>query len=81
MRYVRTTKIEHSLEMDGDELQDFLREGLRTSNGDIIEPPDPEPLAIRVVIPGGGDYSNMAIPVGDMKFLATWEEEIEEVEE
>ena len=79
MRYVKTTKIEHSLELDGDELQDFLRGELRTESSDIIDPPDPEPLRIEAIIPAGSNWGT--VPIDRLTFLALWEEETEEVEE
>lgn len=80
MRYIKTTKVEHLLECDGEELLQFYQGELRLSDGEIMDPED-ERVEVTAIMPSGGDYSGMLLPIKDLKFSVAWTEEDETVEE
>ncbi len=76
--YKKSTTVEHSLTVNGAELLCFLEGHFMDSAGEIVEVPDDIEDLIHVIIPGGGDYSGMSIPIKDMQFNIQWNEEDEE---
>jgi len=75
VRHIKTTKTTHYLELDGDELMMLLQgEG----DGPVME--DEENFKLEVILPSGGDYySGMTLLVeGNLKFIATWEDDTDE---